>query len=50
MNHRRAFVLNRIEGWTQAEIARHLKLSIASVERHIALASQFVRERLRDEF
>jgi RNA polymerase sigma-70 factor (ECF subfamily) len=43
-------VLNRIEGWTQAEIARHLKLSIASVERYIALASQFVRERLRDEF
>lgn len=50
LNHRRAFVLNRLEGWTQPEIARHLKLSIASVERYIALASQFIRERLRDEF
>lgn len=49
LNHRRAFVLNRIEGWTQAQIARHMKLSLGSVERYIALATQFVRERLRDE-
>lgn len=49
LNCRRAFVLNRIEGWTQTDIARHLKLSLGSVERYIARATQHVRERLRDD-
>lgn len=49
LNCRRAFVLNRIEGWTQTEIARHLKLSLGSVERYIARATQHVREHMRDD-
>ncbi|SHI19777.1 RNA polymerase sigma factor [Pollutimonas bauzanensis] len=49
LNCRRAFVLNRIEGWTQVDIARHLKLSPGSVERYIARATQHVRERVRDD-
>jgi DNA-directed RNA polymerase specialized sigma24 family protein len=42
-------VLNRIEGWTQREIAKSLKLSPSTVERHIARATQYIREHLSDD-
>jgi RNA polymerase sigma-70 factor (ECF subfamily) len=49
LNCRQAFVLNRIEGWTQREIAKSLKLSPSTVERHIARATQYIREHLSDD-
>ncbi|SAI25685.1 ECF family sigma factor [Bordetella ansorpii] len=43
---REAFVLNRIEGWSQREIAQRMGLSTNMVERHVMRAMQHVRQRL----
>ncbi|WP_447991204.1 RNA polymerase sigma factor [Achromobacter spanius] len=45
---RQAFVLNRIEGWTQAEVAQHMGLSKNMIERYVMRAIEHVRDRLRD--
>lgn len=45
---REAFVLNRIEGWTQAEVAEHMGLSRNMIERHVMRAIGHVRERMRE--
>lgn len=45
---RQAFVLNRIEGWTQAEVAQHMGLSKDMIERYVMRAIEHVRDRLRD--
>jgi len=46
---RHAFMLNRIEGWTQQEIAAQMGLSTNMVERYVMRAAQHVRERLEGE-
>jgi len=46
LNCRRAYVLNRIEGWTHREIAVTLALSINSIERYVMKACQHVRAAL----
>lgn len=43
---RRAFVLNRFEGLSQAEVAERMGISRQVVERHIAKALMVLRERL----
>ncbi|ASC66862.1 sigma-70 family RNA polymerase sigma factor [Achromobacter denitrificans] len=43
---REAFVLNRIEGWTQAEVARHMGLSKNMIERYVMRAIQYARDRM----
>ncbi len=45
---RQAFVLNRIEGWTQAEVAQHMGLSKNMIERYVMRAIEHVRDGLRD--
>ncbi|MNV99257.1 putative RNA polymerase sigma factor FecI [compost metagenome] len=45
---REAFVLNRIEGWTQAEVAAHMGLSKNMIERYVMRAIEHVRDRLRE--
>jgi RNA polymerase sigma-70 factor (ECF subfamily) len=45
---RQAFVLNRIEGWTQAEVATCMGLSKNMIERYVMRAIQHVQERLRE--
>lgn len=45
---REAFVLNRIEGWTQAEVATHLGLSKNMIERYVMRAIEFVRDRMQE--
>ena len=45
---RQAFVLNRIEGWTQAEVATYMGLSKNMIERYVMRAIEHVRERLRE--
>jgi len=45
---REAFVLNRIEGWTQAEVAVHMGLSKNMIERYVMRAIEHVRDRLRE--
>lgn len=45
---RQAFVLNRIEGWTQAEVAQHMGLSKNMIERYVMRAIGHVQERLRE--
>lgn len=45
---RQAFVLNRIEGWTQAEVAQHMGLSKNMIERYVMRAIEHVRDRLRE--
>ena len=45
---REAFVLNRIEGWTQAEVAQHMGLSKNMIERYVMRAIEFVRDRMRE--
>jgi len=45
---REAFLLNRIEGWTQKEIAGHMGLSVNMIERHVMRAVRHVRLRLDD--
>jgi RNA polymerase sigma-70 factor (ECF subfamily) len=45
---REAFVLNRLEGWTQAEVAAHMGLSKNMIERYVMRAIEHVRDRLRE--
>lgn len=45
---RQAFVLNRIEGWTEAEVATCMGLSKNMIERYVMRAIQHVQERLRE--
>ncbi|MNL32325.1 ECF RNA polymerase sigma factor SigE [compost metagenome] len=45
---REAFVLNRIEGWTQAEVATHMGLSKNMIERYVMRAIEFVRDRMHE--
>lgn len=45
---REAFVLNRIEGWTQAEVAAHMGLSKNMIERYVMRAIEFVRDRMHE--
>ncbi|VFR57003.1 FIG006045: Sigma factor, ECF subfamily [plant metagenome] len=46
LNCRRAYVLNRIEGWTHKEIAATLALSVNSIERYVMRACRHVRQAL----
>jgi RNA polymerase sigma-70 factor (ECF subfamily) len=46
LNCRRAYVLNRIEGWTHREIAVTMALSVNSIERYVMQACQHVRATL----
>lgn len=41
------FVLNRVDGLTQPEVARALSISESSVQKHLAMAIQHVTQRLR---
>lgn len=41
------FVLNRVDGLTQPEVARALSVSESTVQKHLALAIQHVTQRLR---
>lgn len=41
------FVLNRIEGLTHADVARHLGISESSVQKHLATAIAHMTRRLR---
>ena len=41
-------MLNRIEGWTQAEVATYMGLSKNMIERYVMRAIEHVRERLRE--
>ncbi|WP_028241093.1 RNA polymerase sigma factor [Stutzerimonas azotifigens] len=43
------FRLNRLQGLTYAEVARHLGISDSSVQKHLTRALQHVAERLRDD-
>lgn len=45
---RQAFVLNRIEGWTQAEVATYMGLSKNMIERYVMRAIEHVQARLRE--
>ncbi|HAA41621.1 MAG TPA: RNA polymerase subunit sigma-70 [Pseudomonas sp.] len=42
------FLLNRIEGMTHAQVARHLDISDSSVQKHLAKALAYVMQRLQD--
>jgi RNA polymerase sigma factor (sigma-70 family) len=42
------FRLNRIEGMTHAQVARHLDISDSSVQKHLAKALAYVMQRLQD--
>lgn len=46
LNCRRAYVLNRIEGWTHREIAVALSVSVNSIERYVMQACRHVRAAL----
>lgn len=41
------FRLNRIEGMTHAEVARHLNISDSSVQKHLSRALAYVMQRLQ---
>lgn len=41
------FRLNRIEGMTHAEVARHLEISDSSVQKHLSKALAYVMQRLQ---
>ncbi|HEY0177525.1 MAG TPA: RNA polymerase sigma-70 factor, partial [Pedobacter sp.] len=45
---RKVFKLSREEAMSQSEIARHLNLSVKTVESHISASLQFMRERFKD--
>jgi RNA polymerase sigma-70 factor (family 1) len=45
---RKVFKLSREESMSQSEIARHLNLSVKTVESHISASLQFMRERFKD--
>ena len=42
------FRLNRIEGMTHAQVARHLDISDSSVQKHLAKALAYVMQRLQE--
>lgn len=42
------FRLNRVEGMTHAQVARHLEISDSSVQKHLAKALAHVMQRLRE--
>ncbi|QXI29309.1 RNA polymerase sigma factor [Pseudomonas vanderleydeniana] len=44
---REIFRLNRIEGMTHAEVARHLQISDSSVQKHLSKALAYVMQRLQ---
>lgn len=44
---RQMYLLNRIEGMSYAQIARHCGISVKAVEKHIGKALTVLRERLR---
>ncbi|MCU7651109.1 RNA polymerase sigma factor [Pseudomonas piscis] len=44
---REIFRLNRIEGMTHAEVARHLDISDSSVQKHLSKALAYVMQRLQ---
>jgi len=46
---RQIFRLNRIEGMTHAQVARHLDISDSSVQKHLAKALVYVIQCLQDE-
>ncbi|HWK54468.1 MAG TPA: RNA polymerase sigma factor [Hyphomicrobiales bacterium] len=46
---RRIFQLYRLEGCTQKEIAARLKLHLSTVEKRLAFAMKYCRERLREQ-
>ncbi|MCJ8141538.1 RNA polymerase sigma factor [Ancylobacter sp. A5.8] len=41
------FVLNRLDGLTHAEVAKHLRISESSVQKHLAVAIAHLTRRLR---
>ena len=45
---REIFRLNRIEGMTHAEVARHLDICDSSVQKHLAKALAYVMQRLQE--
>lgn len=45
---RQVFKMSREEYMSQAEIARHLNLSVKTVESHISASLRFMRERFKD--
>jgi RNA polymerase sigma factor (sigma-70 family) len=45
---RQAYIWHRLEGYSQAEIAQRLNLSINSIERYIMQALRHLRESLRE--
>lgn len=45
---RQAYIWHRIEGYSQAEIAKRLNLSVNSIERYIMQALRHLRESLRE--
>ncbi|MDD5579559.1 MAG: sigma-70 family RNA polymerase sigma factor [Methylobacter sp.] len=47
--HRHAFILFRIEGYSHAEIALHLSISVSSSERYVKSAMQLIAKRLGAE-
>ncbi|MCT4586698.1 MAG: RNA polymerase sigma-70 factor [Carboxylicivirga sp.] len=47
---RRAFILNKLEGKKQAEIAAEMNISVKMVEKHIASAKSKLKEHLIDKF
>jgi RNA polymerase sigma factor (sigma-70 family) len=46
---REAFLLNQIDGWTRAEIAEQLGLSVRTVDRHIVRAFAHARSRYQGQ-
>lgn len=42
------FRLNRVEGMTHAQVARHLEISDSSVQKHLAKTLAHVIQRLRE--
>lgn len=45
---RKAFILNKLEGWTHVEIARDMRISVSMVEKHVMRALLHVRNFPRD--
>ena len=47
---KKVFTLNKINGVKQSDIARELGITIKSVEKHIAVAKEKIRQRLEHKF
>ncbi len=45
---REVFLLSRLEGWSNAEVARQLGISVKTVENQLTKALRIVRERLKE--